>query len=429
MTMDKTFRQFFLSVVVIASVIGLFKLYFDFQVPFARTGLKNIIGFYCFVVVFSTFLIETVFAVFKIKPSLKMNIRLVFVSITGALLLAEFGLRFFMVNATYIEHRDGCYLSSTNNDYDSLHIILPTYKNRLQSEDFDYSRIRNNEGFRDKAFECTQDTSAILIQTLGDSFTEGDGAPADSSYPAALRRLFQANQQHQLVVQNYGICGNDPGFYGIQLRNFGLKYHPKLWIMCYCCFDFTNDFFSRGGLERFSSHPMQGLQMPKWEIVYAYSFVFRLFIKAFSEKDPHCFFMTSMAIQQRQKALEPKWNEVFVQLNALAKANNVKILLVKKPEGNEVSNKKYAFDFSFFEKDLSKLSNIKTFDLLPYYLNTEHWDGNETKKYYWEHDGHHNGKGYEKMAKGIYTGLQEIYPELFLTTDSISLEKSMFVRQ
>ena len=409
--MDKTFRQFFLSVVVIASVIGLFKLYFDFQVPFAKTGVKNIIGLYCFIIVLFSFFMTIVFAVFKVKRATQMTIRLVFASVGGTLLLVEFGLRFFMVNATYIEHRDGCYLSSTNSDFDSFHIILPTYKNRLQSEDYDYLRIRNSDGFRDDEFECAKDTSATLIQTLGDSFTEGDGAPADSSYPAALRRLFQAYQQHHLVVQNYGICGNDPGFYGIQLRNFGLKYHPKLWIMCYCCFDFTNDFFSRGGLERFNSYPMQGLQMPKWEIIYAYSYVFRLFVEAFSDKDPHHFFMTPLGVQQRQKELEPKWNEVFVQLNALAKANNVKILLVKKPEGNEVSNKNYAFDFQFFEKDLGKLSNIKTFDLLPYYLNVEHWDGNETAKYYWKHDGHHNGQGYEKMAKGIYAGIQQCYPE------------------
>lgn len=398
---------------VLVSILGLLKLYHDFHVPFTRTGLKNILGFYAFLIVLMIALLRLILSHLVKKTATRFLIWTLFCALMVSLVIAETGLRLFAKNATYTESQSGFYLSKIHNEEDTLNIIYPSYRPVLETSEFSYPRIANSDGFRDLPFVPNMDSSKTLIQTYGDSFTEGDGTCMDSSYPSALRHILAADGRNNILIQNMGICGNDPGFYEIQLRNRGLKQHPQLLVMTYSSFDFTFDFFCRGGLSRFGTYPMIGLQYPRWEILYAYSYIFRLIVKAVSDRDPSTYFMNAASVLKRQNELKSEWNKVFVRLNDMAKRQKIKIFLIKKPEGSEVINRQYMYDFSFFEKELDTLSQIRRYDLLPYYLETEQWNEKNTGSYYWKKDGHHNSKGYAVMAKGVFKGLKEAYPEIF----------------
>jgi len=246
------------------------------------------------------------------------------------------------------------------------------------------------------------DTGRVLVQTYGDSFTEGDGSPFDSSYPAILRQLLG----EKYSVQNYGICGNDPAFYLPQYNHVGRLFHPNVMVFCYGSGDFMHDWATRGGLERFTPTGWQSQKGPWWEPIYALSYVARLFIEASGR---HCndFFMSPQEKEENLRALAPKWNELFVALANTAARDSTKILLLKKPERSEVALNKYQYDFAFFDSLVTTLPGVKHYDLLPFYRDTFGLKSQEaTAPYYWPQDGHHNPAGYALMAKGVYQALQ-----------------------
>lgn len=411
----------FLTVAI--GIAGMYKLYFDFEVPFARTGIKNIIGCYVFlgliiygvVEIFSTLCIKT--------EDTRKNIRLLFGSLFFAFVMAEIALRVAHINAVYTEISSAYYASPyMKKDSDTLHIIPLNSPPFLQADEFKYVRPRNNEGFRDSDFFENKNHSKFLIQTYGDSFTEGDGAPMDSSYPTVLRKMLQQHFGEKFLVQNFGVCGSDPAFSYKQFQHIGLKFHPDILVLSYSCFDSTFDFFTRGGLERFGEPLLKTYNAPKWEILYAYSYIFRAAIISLTGLEHRFMFVNAATRELRMKELRPKWNQTLFDLLELAQKNKVRVLLIKKPERSEVIDSIYLFNFSFFENKVDTISGCKRFDLLPYYRDSIHMDKNTTENYYWKKDGHHNSTGYAVMAKGVYCGLQKFYPEIFPILDSTKMK-------
>lgn len=303
-------------------------------------------------------------------------------------------------NKTYIENRSGFYQSLFNQHGTDSIRAYPQGKHRLKTPEYDYERTTNQNGFSDG--EWLFDSTKTLIQTYGDSFTEGDGAPADSSYPAILRKLLGEG----FTVQNYGICGNDPGFYVTQFSKVGAKFKPDVIALSYGTYDFVLDVMSRGGLERFTLGGWQTRKGPWWEPIYALSYVARLFIEA-SGRHYNDFFMTPQKKEENLRALAPKWNELFVALANIAAQDSVKILLLKKPERSEIVLNNYQYDFASFDSLVATLPGVKHYDLLPFYRDTFGLKSQEaTAPYYWPQDGHHNPAGYALMAKGVYQALQ-----------------------
>jgi lysophospholipase L1-like esterase len=270
-------------------------------------------------------------------------------------------------------------------------------------------------GFRDVDFLLNEDANQVLIQTYGDSFTEGDGAPADSAYPALLKWLVS---NENVTIQNFGIMGSDPGFYWMQMKEIGIKLRPDIAVITYSTIDLTTDFFTRGGLERFKNGYYSGFAPPKWEWLYGYSYLFRLFANSLFGVSYNNFFLAEEQKQQRLKSLEKKWNETFTAIAGIAQKNNIRILLIKKPERSEVDLNKYNYDFNFFEKMADTIPVFKRCDLLPFYRDSMGINSSNSVKYYWPKDGHHNSTGYGVMAQGVYAGLKQAYPEIFSKLDS-----------
>ena len=318
------------------------------------------------------------------------------------LLAVEFLLMLTGINQIYTERRNNTYQSLFNyKSYDSVRCHTPNTTAYLTAPEYSFKRTRNQWGFSDMRF--MYNTSKFLIQTYGDSFTEGDGAAFDSSYPSILRDLLGSQYQ----IQNFGLCGNDPVFYIPQFTKVGSQFQPKVIVLCYGTFDFTADVLSRGGIERFTATGWQTRKGPWWEVVYASSYIARLFFHAAGISYKSAFY-TNWQLHEELKKLQPKWNEMFSEIARMAAQHNTKIFLFKKPERNEIENNKYEYNMSFFDTFLQQHPEIYHVDLLPAYRKAMQVEKpNATDPYYWVYDGHHNANGYRIMATIIYNELEK----------------------
>jgi lysophospholipase L1-like esterase len=350
------------------------------------------------------------------------NTRLLTLGICIALSLLEVFMRLSGLSATYTEMRSGFYQSSYPQDLiNPMRVHLYQKELVIQAPEYSYPRTVNAHGFSDGEFTHKQ-PGQLLIQTYGDSFTEGDGAPYDSAYPTILRLKLQQEFSERIVVQNFGIRGNDPGFYWRQLRDLGLTLRPDIIIINYGSFDFATDMFTRGGLSRFHNDRWSALPAPWWEFVYANSHAFRRLVDVLFGISPYTFLTTPAQQRQRLTELQPQWNEVFDSIAKLAEVSGAELLVVKKPERSEIDNGRYEIDLSFFDEHRGQYSKVKHYDLLDHYLDTRGLMADSTAGYYWKNDGHHNAKGYALMAEGVHEALLTSFPEYFVRADSTAQE-------
>lgn len=391
-----------IGVIVYALVFALVLLYTFWEVYWYKVVGYAAIKWHTHLMLYVVLWLIFTAPLFLIASKPKQELWRLSISATvGTLFLLEVILIWSGGAKTYMENRAGMYLSVFNySKPGEVYAYSPNSMHSLTTSEYDYARHSNVDGLSDVDFAT--DTTRVVIQTYGDSFTEGDGAPADSAYPAVLQKLLGAS----FVVQNFGLCGNDPGYYIRQLKEIGIKYKPQVCVMCYSTGDYVTDFFTRGGLQRYDSG-YHHLQAPWWEPVYAVSYVSRYFFHAFGY-EYSSFFMQQEEIATMIEKLKPEWNLVFKQLGCIADSAGCKILLLKKPEKGELLDKRYNFDFGFFEQMVDTQPVFKRYDLLPYYtliggLNTPQ----AVDSVYWSIDGHHNSKGYYLMAKGVLQGLKE----------------------
>ncbi len=343
------------------------------------------------------------------------DMRLMLFSVALSWAVLEFSLRFMGSGVTYIEERSGFYQSTYVQNLDNpFRIHIHEKEVRMKSPEFDFHRTVNSHGLCDLEFEPKQ-PGELRIQTYGDSFTEGDGAPYEAAYPTVLRGLLNGSaiNADTVVVQNFGISGNDPGFYWNQLKHIGLELKPDVVVMTYGSLDMTNDFFTRGGLKRFHDQHWSALPAPWWEFLYASSYVFRAAaIRAFGVESNQ-FLTTASQAENRLEALKPEWNEVFDSISQLATTHGFKVLLLKKPERSEIDHHLYQYDLSFFAHHIKHDTAFVHYDLMDYYCSTRQLTIDSTKTYFWKQDGHHNSKGYYLMAQGVEHALKSHFPNYF----------------
>src|ERR1043165_429720 len=376
------------SVALFFSALTLFGLHWSFNQPYSGVGFWHgmLFFFACSLAIAALLLLIGWLVNFSREKWFKSIAA--FFSLAIILFMAEMVLRVAGINRAYIETRDNCYRSPyVASDTNVLWRYRPNSSRTLSSADYQFPRQYNSYGFDDAEFVAKTDTSDVLIQTYGDSFTEGDGAPSDSSYPAILRALTAGRG---VQIQNFGVCGNDPVFCLKQLQELGSKFYPDYAVMTYSTGDMDVDMFVRKGLNRFKDGHWEGYHGPNWEWLYAESYVFRLVCKAFTKLEYDNFFLKGSEKRARFRDLELQWSQTFKLLNEVAASKGVKVLLVKKPEHAELDANKYNYDLSFFENQLDSLPQLKMFDLMPYYHDSLGVNKSNSRNYYWPHDPHHN---------------------------------------
>lgn len=340
--------------------------------------------------------------VYFIKPAY-LRVLGISVSVWAGLVLMEVLLVLTGFTKTYIESRHGYYKSpfdyDTNNAY---HIYIGRSTVTEDCPEFSYTYRVNSLGYTGKEWTKQADTGTYRIITMGDSFTEGVGAPADSTYPELLQAILTAKGQ-KVEVLNAGVGGSDPIFSYKNMSERLLPYKPNLVVQTISENDILNDFGIRGGFERFKTDStLQRPEQSKLEIIYAISYTARVFLDlaGYNYSAPYCMNEQSDCLAEKNVILK----DVITRYSMLAEANGFNVLLVFYPTKYEGSDGEYYLDFAAAKKLVAEQKAIAEYDLMPCYVGAfKNSSGYEA--FYWNHDGHHNAAGYRLMAQCIADGI------------------------
>ena len=181
--------------------------------------------------------------------------------------LCEVGIRFSGIYATLSEKSGNGFMSLFDVTHTgTLHKHQPLHDIHISNTEFSYVHRIDSLGFRNGGDTADRPYEVLA---LGDSFTEGLGAPQDSTWPARLGALWDRR------VYNAGIMGSDP-VYGLRLlEQEQLPFMPEQVIVAVNFSDVT-DVVIRGGTERFRPDgTVRYRAEPAFMPLYRYSHFFR----------------------------------------------------------------------------------------------------------------------------------------------------------
>lgn len=306
----------------------------------------------------------------------------------------------------YIPSRNGQYFGLyETKDISYHHIEKPNRHYRYNESEYDFERTANSIGLPDTEWSKNKSPQTLRILCTGDSFTEGDGAHIDSSYVSFLRRDLHRKFSN-IEVLNAGTRGSDP-FYNFQyLKDKLIEYQPDIIIQSFTTNDFYFDFLFRGGSERFvNNHTLKFRKNYWWEPIYAASYISRIFIQTIGGYDK--YLIREKELSSFYLEMEEKSIELFKNYQAFTHNNNIELLVFTIPFKSDLQGGTENSEFyKKFRKDFAKF-NLNFYNLQPCYEEYISHNNSTYKDYYWKHDGHHNAKGYEMMAKCIGAIIQQ----------------------
>jgi lysophospholipase L1-like esterase len=271
----------------------------------------------------------------------------------------------------------------------------------ISHSEFNYTHRANNFGFCSKNPEDL-DSAKMRIACFGDSFTQGYGAPMDSTWPASLA-YHLANYE----IINAGLAGSDP-IYGIKLFKevVGPKYHPDVLLFTINDTDLS-EIAQRGGVERFQSDgSVRYKSQPWWEPLYGMSHIVRTIVH-FSGVNQY-FFNQEESQGLLNQSIEIIVKE-FLQLEEDLQSQypDIKVVYLVHPLNFEVTDGEYRNGLiqQFEEK------NLLVLDMLDLMKNDKRINPSTYGDYYWEMDSHHNGLGYWIMGELVAQELQPLLKE------------------
>lgn len=274
---------------------------------------------------------------------------------------------------------------------------------RMQTEEFLFERKSNSLGYSDQELTPRKSNDEIRVLNLGDSFTEGDGTDFDHSYVANLRREHSfLPDSTPITYFNAGKCGSDPFFGYKNYQDILASLDFNLVIQTLSTHDLENDLILRGGLERFQ--PNLRLQLRPnnkfLEHFYALSYVFRIFYLPFTDLN---LLLSKLSFQEAiQKTIQ-----LIPVYQRECESHHATLVLVILPSKMEVVED-YPDYFKKLIYELQKNKNIQLIDLRTQYRKKLTPDKQKfLQEYWWDIDWHHNTKGYQLMADGIWNGLLE----------------------
>lgn len=317
--------------------------------------------------------------------------------------LAEIVLRIGGYYQNYGEANGGAFIDFSHSYYLGPLAAWPPNKTHiLQTNEFTYELVCNSLGLRDVEHILEKPKGVKRILVLGDSFTEGMGAPFDSAWHQ--RMLYYFNQDSTLgnwEIINGAASGGDP-FYGYEmLRRVGLQYEPDLVIQAFNSTD-VQDYLARGGMERFVNDSLTVWRQPNkfLHLAYKYSHVVRYVVKEHLKYNDFYQSPEEQAYLKQQAA--PAYQQLALKLDSLCTANGAAVLFVFHPHDYECKDGRYdTTTASIMSKiDATGLLNVDLMKELP----KEVMDN--TQDYYWPIDNHMNSRGYDVWGQIMYRYLK-----------------------
>lgn len=308
----------------------------------------------------------------------------------------EFFLRITGVLSTQSEILYGHYLYSYRQAKPSwFHTWKPNEIFEYKQSEFSYFNSINELGHREKSLQdFLQNEDAIKIVCIGDSFTEGDGAPYDSTWVKRLEYLLNlSSNERTYSLYNAGVCGSDVFYNGKFIENKLHLLKPDMVIEALNTSD-LNDIHIRGGDERFNSDGTTTYKSgPKWEFFFKNLHIFRLLVRLFTPYD-------SSLVNKKvfDSSIEIYFDKIFERINKnseFCEENGIKYILIIHPVPAEILNNSFPDKLNQYSNSGFPIINISDKTL-------SFFSENNIEDYSWYFNGHYNSKGYKKMGDFIF---------------------------
>lgn len=341
--------------------------------------------------------ISTLLAATLRRPA---SAQLLVAAVCGTLMTAEAILLLTGVQAVYTERMGYGYSSIYSTRGETYYRTrTPGTTVWFDRPEFRHSRSVNAMGYSDHEWPLQKQPGEKRILCLGDSWTEGIGAPYDSTYVSFLVRILAASYP-QVTVMNAGTAADDPCVNYVNYRDRLVAYHPDVIIQTLSCNDITTDIATKGGMERFGPPgQLHVAPAPVWEPVYAVSIISRLVVHALG----YNYLLQKVPFSPaKTKELDQKVIALFREYAALAHQQGTELIIV-------IQCNEHDFDLAPIITALQQLPGVRVYDQQAFYTAEFATPGHETRSYYWPVDGHHNPRGYELMARSVYQALDSFY--------------------
>lgn len=337
-----------------------------------------------------------------------LNIRVFTATLLFALLILEITLRCIGSYNTYLEEKLGKYVSLRD-------IMLPEDIIRRKPLDtitlsskgeFHYLFTTNKYHYTDIAWPDSIADTSLRVLVLGDSFTEGFGAPQDSSWVAMIRQM---DFGQPVSWFNAAISGSDPffGYYSLVHHLSWLK--PDIVLQMVSSQDFRDDIPIRGGMERFRPNGSIRYSPGKYpENIYKYSHISRFWFRSILGLNQF------LVDEQKSAGVNEKSLMLVASLDSayhhFASDNNARAYFIFFPcFWGEVVRENYSADImNHMTRNTGYSGNIKVIDLLPCYREYYLRENEAFHDRWWPIDGHHNVAGYQMMAECIAGAVKDI---------------------
>ncbi len=298
------------------------------------------------------------------------------------------------------------YNKTTNSHY---HTHLLKHRFWLDNSDFRYLYTTNSIGVREREPSVLASEGALHIVTLGDSFTEGVGAPYDSSWPHLLEGLLcQAGQP--VVVFNAGSSGSDPFFDERLFVDKLFMYKPQWVVASVNASDFT-DFAFRGGEERFLPNgTCRYKQGPWFESFYEHSHIARMMVCELGGYFYGNMFLTKPQFEQNCRQAAIGFARVYNRLDSLCASVNTRLVVVLQPSPGDIesivtSDFNRLVDTGYAELRLNLRASTPCVDMYP--PMRQAMPHAKVYRYSYKNDRHYNGEGYHIYATNLMAEMQK----------------------
>ncbi|MEM7023244.1 MAG: SGNH/GDSL hydrolase family protein, partial [Pseudomonadota bacterium] len=259
-------------------------------------------------------------------------------------------------------------------------------------------------GIRDIDHTERKSDNEFRIIGMGDSWTEGQGAPFEQTYLKTLERsLNDRSGDVVFKVISGGVAGSDP-FYGYRLlADKLLPLGPDLVTVTVNESD-IGDVIVRGGKERFvPDGSLQYAEPPGDEWLFARSHLYRFITKELFGYD---WFLLSKSDKRRKRAEAIDQLAVALQdFQALANQSGFDFVAILHPALSEFKRQQYQHDFDRLKARLDS-EGIRYFDLMEYFDEEGYLESQDPTAIYWQYDYHHNADGYALFAEGLESYLR-----------------------
>ena len=331
---------------------------------------------------------------------------------------AEILLRTLCSYCTWTEVNSGKFESPYAINEDSWYFVRPSNSvDSYHQPEFDYEIRTNSLGFRDIEHPLNKTSGEIRILAIGDSFTEGQGAPFDQTWLSVLgRNMDRSESALQYTMSAAGVAGSDPFYeYRILLDKL-LVYQPDIVIMVVNRSDVT-DVIVRGGEERFLPNgKVKGVEPPSGAATWLYKnshFARFILLEAF---DYTHLLVNKTERGRRAMEAREKIKALIVKLDKKLRDEAIEFVLVVLPSRQAIERNRYN-DLPDLQGllEFSRARGIRTIEVKPYLMNKLADGSARLDELFWHKDYHFTPLGYQYVGEAVQEGLcsqKQGFPDL-----------------